>query len=1171
MKDLSIGSHHLLHLFLVCFIVAFSVSVFSQEEPELVLQVGHSKNITDVCFSNDGNFFASCDNKKEIRLWDVTSGKLIRTIIPYDFKDHISDILFSADDRYILVSGSHSYYSDINFMIETTIQRPYIVALYDIYTGQNVKTVSANRYGITNMILTGEGKELICGGYDNRIDFYNLESGQLLRSIETDIHLRMIELSPDKKTLVAGGFYYKKYDAVGILKFYDLDTGEEINKIKFGKGLYVSCIAYLPDQQSIIAGSALAPASHDMPAKIKRFDIASGKEQNTYKTTSESVNAVIVLPGGNQFISGGSANKELHQWSIETGQIIKEYNIEADVFDITILSDKKYFISAGGVEILTPGPEAEMFLWNFENKQKIQDYQSRIVSLGTSKFTNNDKYIIAGCSDKRIRKFNLQAGKLEILSPKMLEELNTSTLVLVDVDKANRFVLASANFMKSIGEEYNDVRILNAEDLSLVRKLPNIKAAYFIPGGEGYYTCEYLFKSMFKNYSTIKLWDSATGNLIRTFERLDGISTLFPASDVCNMFGSITLTTTRTSMISSIQLWDSEIKKPVGVFKSATTNASMGETPLGVQVSHDCRKALIPWMSFGDSPLRIDQIDIATGKVINQVYEPNESVGVAFYSDDDKTFFTSSVYGGNKHMTNYYDAVTGKFIRSISDYTIMAKGKNMNIISGGDILSNQAITIADATTNENLVYIVFRPDSEDYIIYTPDKYYMSSKNGYEAIAFLVKNKVYSFEQFDLLFNRPDLVLKNIPGSDPQMQELYHRAYIKRLKKMNFTEEMLSADFNIPEITIENDEDIDLESKAKSINLALSATDSKSNLDRINVWVNDVPVYGYEGINIRGNNSKYYSGQITIELNNGNNKIQVSALNQKGAESYKATLYTNFKGAAAKPDLYVISVGVSEYAESAYNLRYAAKDANDIADLFETRKEQYGNIFIEKLTNQNATRANILKVKEKLMQSKVDDEIIIFLAGHGLLDQNLDYYLATWDVNFSSPAENGLAYSDLEDLLNGIPARKKILIIDACHSGEIDKEEMETLAKSSIENQAIKFRGFPSGGGSVNYGLTNIFDLMKEIFVDLRRGTGAIVISSSGGGEFAYESPKWNNGVFTYAFLEGLKSGNADANEDGEILVSEIREYAFDKVQHLTNNMQNPTSRRDNLEFDFRVW
>ena len=285
----------------------------------------------------------------------------------------------------------------------------------------------------------------------------------------------------------------------------------------------------------------------------------------------------------------------------------------------------------------------------------------------------------------------------------------------------------------------------------------------------------------------------------------------------------------------------------------------------------------------------------------------------------------------------------------------------------------------------------------------------------------------------------------------------------------------------------------------------------------------------------------------------------------------AALYTNFKGASTKPDLYVISVGVSEYAESAYNLRYAAKDANDIASLFETRKDQYGNVIIEKLTNRNATRANILKVKEILLQSKVDDEVIIFLAGHGLLDQNLDYYLATWDMNFGDPAENGLAYSDVEDLLNGIPARKKILMIDACHSGEIDKEEMEILASASIQDQEIKFRGFPARGGSDHYGLTNVFDLMKELFVDLRRGTGAIVISSSGGGEFAYESPSWNNGVFTYAFVEGLKSGNADANKDGVILVSEIREYVFDRVQLLTTNLQHPTSRRDNLEFDFRVW
>ena len=120
------------------------------------------------------------------------------TIIPVDFKDHVSDILYSPDDRYVLVSGSHSYYSDINFMRETTIQRPYQVAFYYIHSGELARTISANRYGITNMLIPGDGHELICGGYDNNINFYNMESGLLTRSIITKIHLRMVALSPDQ-------------------------------------------------------------------------------------------------------------------------------------------------------------------------------------------------------------------------------------------------------------------------------------------------------------------------------------------------------------------------------------------------------------------------------------------------------------------------------------------------------------------------------------------------------------------------------------------------------------------------------------------------------------------------------------------------------------------------------------------------------------------------------------------------------------------------------------------------------------------------------------------------------------------------------------------------------------------------------------------------------------
>jgi len=107
--------------------------------------------------------------------------------------------------------------------------------------------------------------------------------------------------------------------------------------------------------------------------------------------------------------------------------------------------------------------------------------------------------------------------------------------------------------------------------------------------------------------------------------------------------------------------------------------------------------------------------------------------------------------------------------------------------------------------------------------------------------------------------------------------------------------------------------------------------------------------------------------------------------------------------------------------------------------------------------------------------------------------------------------------------------------------------------------------------SKQLGLENSFELMQMLFSDLRRGTGATVISSASGLEYAYEGEAWQNGVFTYAMLEGLKSGACDLNGDGSVQVSELKTYVFDKVSELTNGKQNPTSRKENLEYDFKVW
>ena len=70
---------------------------------------------------------------------------------------------------------------------------------------------------------------------------------------------------------------------------------------------------------------------------------------------------------------------------------------------------------------------------------------------------------------------------------------------------------------------------------------------------------------------------------------------------------------------------------------------------------------------------------------------------------------------------------------------------------------------------------------------------------------------------------------------------------------------------------------------------------------------------------------------------------------------------------------------------------------------------------------------------------------------------------------------------------------------------------------------------------------------------------------------ANESDEWRNGVFTYTILSGLKNETADQNKDGKVTVTELKDFVSKEVERLTDGAQKPTSRRENLEFDFVIW
>jgi hypothetical protein len=552
------------------------------------------------------------------------------------------------------------------------------------------------------------------------------------------------------------------------------------------------------------------------------------------------------------------------------------------------------------------------------------------------------------------------------------------------------------------------------------------------------------------------------------------------------------------------------------------------------------------------------------------VQEQRNSILQTAFSKDEKVIFASYSDGSIKA----FEIASGKLKMEllnpgiqIKDFTLFEDQKLLAISS------NNGIIIWDLIKETPLITL-YPFNNNEYLIRCPDNYFMSTvKNLNDKIHYVQNFKSYPFEQFDLKYNRPDIVISRIGKSDSSMINSYKNAYFKRLKRMNFTEEMLKDDFHLPEIKIKNFEYLPTLTDSSDLNLDLDIKDSKYKLDRINIFINDVPVFGTAGIDLRKENIQELNKKITFSLSEGKNKIQVSVLNQAGAESYKETAYVTYKPKKSiQPDLYLVTIGDSKYSDSRYDLTYASKDATDIKNAFEKNSNSlYGAVHAFNYTDTQVTKENILKLKSELLKAKRDDVVLITVADHGVLDKNLDYYLATHDMDFSNPSEKGLPYEDLESLLDGIAPLKKVLFLDACHSGEVDKEEVELLATNTTTNSKVKFRNAGAGIQKKNLGLKTTSELMSELFTDLRRGTGATVISSAGGAEYAMESDEWKNGLFTYCLLHGLQDKAADENKDGEIWLSELQNYLRKEVTSLSNGAQQPTSRIENLSMDFRVW
>ncbi|AFU68180.1 caspase family domain containing protein [Psychroflexus torquis ATCC 700755] len=467
-----------------------------------------------------------------------------------------------------------------------------------------------------------------------------------------------------------------------------------------------------------------------------------------------------------------------------------------------------------------------------------------------------------------------------------------------------------------------------------------------------------------------------------------------------------------------------------------------------------------------------------------------------------------------------------------------------------DVVDLESLEIIASFTihkkNENVYKAFFNDDLKFFI----------PKEIIREYHFVKDFETFPLVSYELFLNRPDIILSKLGYTKPKLIDVYKKAFLKRLAYSGYSEKTDYLAIVKPQISLLNRDAITSISKTNGVSLNL---ETEVKLDSLLVYINGVPVLKKKPI------QNIFKESIT--LSNGINKITVLGINKEGVKSEPLNLEVTYEN-NEKPTVYYFGIGVSKYLDATMNLKFADKDVRSLSKLFKSKFE--GRIHIDTLNNLNATKENILAFKEQLKNTNINDIVIISFSGHGLVDDANDFYFATHDIDFDKPNIKGVSYADIQQLVEGIPARKKLLLIDACHSGELDAEEINKT-EIKVENVTSYI---PKGAkGSIiksnKSGFKTSFEIMKSSFNNSDRGNGSFVISAAGGKEYAFESEKWGNGVFTYSFIKAMEELTLDKfNNKQSIKISMLKDYIYQSVKKLTNNQQKPTSRSENLELDW---
>ncbi len=277
-----------------------------------------------------------------------------------------------------------------------------------------------------------------------------------------------------------------------------------------------------------------------------------------------------------------------------------------------------------------------------------------------------------------------------------------------------------------------------------------------------------------------------------------------------------------------------------------------------------------------------------------------------------------------------------------------------------------------------------------------------------------------------------------------------------------------------------------------------------------------------------------------------------------------------------PQKYALVIGIDDYLHQSKfdasdaripRLAFAVRDANHLKQKLDSQ----GYITTE-LPNEFATRRAVIQQLLKFSELvREEDTFVLYYAGHGIRRQKTGtVYWLNHDGDPSYPDLEGLRVKALFDLVNEIPAKRKLVLLDHCFAGQLD----DVPLGAATDGPGARAGGQPT---------TKLVMARDAVPTQLERTIhqeprGMVVVAASRG--LAFEVTDEQHGVFTAALLSAITAPKpdrpgADVDRDGNLSIGEITDFLYTEVQRLSKAKdfeQKPVSQvASENQSEMRTW